>query len=77
MEKNYEGEKTINTEIRKSAKYDRNNWINKQIENGTWEEIKRFRKGTSKKHVGVRNLDGVVGSVAERAEKIAEYFEKV
>ena len=77
IDNDYEGEMKLNTEIRKSAKYDRSTWINKQIENGTWQELKRFRKGTTRKHVGVRNLNGVIGSVAERAETLAEYFEKV
>ena len=39
--------------------------------------MKKLRRGVTTKHAGVRNLRGELTSTAERAETLAEYFEKV
>ena len=76
-EGNYTVEKQVNREVRASAKADRKAFLEAELAGGSWKSIQRLRKGPGKKYTGIKNPEGTLVDLSERAETLAEYFEKV
>ena len=69
----------LNTEIKKSARRDRANWISNAITTGSWEEIKKFKR-KRKINISSRRLNdenGVQVESSQRADTFATHLETV
>ena len=70
-------EKELNKEIRAAARRDRRAWLDDSLASGSWSAIRRLRQGKPKKHTTIQDQNGTFVSTAERADTLADYFEKV
>ena len=73
----FEREKLLNKDVRRAARTDRRHRLEEEVASGSWSSVRSLRKGNRIKHAGVRNLEGVLTGTGERAETLADYFEKV
>lgn len=74
---NYPFEKVLSSQVRASAKKDRRTYLETELENGSWKSIRRLLQGPAKKHPGIKILQCELVDSGERAETLAEYFEKI
>ena len=74
---NWNVEKQLQKEVKKSAKKDRSNWLEDLASSGDWKSIKKLRRGRIVKQGRLKNTDGEFVSSELRAETLAEHLEKV
>ena len=74
---NHEAEKVLNKQIRQAARADRRAWLLDELKGGTWKAVRKLKQGERTNHASVRNLQGELMPTSERADTLAEYFEKV
>ena len=75
-EGNYSVENQLAREVRASAKADRKSFLEVELAGGSWKSIQRLRKGPGKNYNGIKNSDGELVDLSQRAESLAEYFQK-
>ena len=63
--------------VKAPVKHDRSKWLDKLLQDGNWGEIRKLRKGFKLQQGRLRNMDGELVSSEERAETLAEYYEKI
>ena len=73
----YELEKQLNKEVRKAARADRREWLLQELSGGSWSAVRKLRQGPRTMHASVKNMEGELMPTDQRAETLAEYFEKV
>eukprot|EP00973_Karenia_brevis_P041415 5730202-Karenia_brevis.AAC.1 len=56
---------------------DRSYWLENMLQSGSWEGIKKFRKGFKSQLGKLRNLEGMLVESDARSDTMAEYFHKV
>ena len=74
---NYDDERKLHKQIRGCIKDNKKKWLNDQLSGGGWGAIKSLKKGPTKKPMQVRGADNMLVSSEERADTLADYFEKV
>ena len=74
---NWNLEKQLRNDVKKSAKDDRSKWLEDLVSSGDWKSVKQLRKGRRVKQGRLRNTEGVLVSSELRAETLAEHLEKV
>ena len=70
-------EKQMHSLVKASVKQDRSNWLDKLLAEGNWDEVRKLRKGFKPNQGRLRNLQSELVSSEERAETLAEYYEKI
>ena len=58
-------------------KYDCRDYLDKFAGVGTWADLKKLRQGVSRMKGRLRNLEGVFVENDQKAETLADYFERV
>ena len=74
---NWNLEKQLRSDVKKSAKDDRSKWLEDLVSSGDWKSVKQLRKGRHVKQGRLRNAEGVLVSSELRAETLAEHLEKI
>jgi len=67
----------LTRKVRACAKDDRRQWLDHLVESGEWNRVRALRKGFAPKPSKLKDLDGHVVDNTQRAETMAEYYEKV
>ena len=67
----------MNREIKQWARYDRKQWLLGILDDGTWSSIKKHRRGFVPKLGRMRNMAGELVESEQKAETMADYFEKI
>ena len=75
-ENNFDHERILNREIKQWARYDRKQWLLGILDDDTWSSIKKHRRGFKPKLRRMRNMAGEPVESEQKAETIADYFEK-
>lgn len=70
-------EKQLTKKVRASVEKDRGVWLDSLLENGSWDSIRKLRKGRMVKQGRLRAADGTVIPSSSRAERLAEHLETV
>ncbi len=65
----------LTNRIKKNVKNDRSHWLDDAHTNGSWDEVRKQRRGKRIQHGGLKNSHGIVAGVEQRAETVASYFE--
>ena len=73
----YAAEKRLSKAARKRAQKDRAKWLDAQVSDGSWSAIRKLRRPRGVSGRPLKNTQGQVVESAQRAETVAEYFEKV
>ena len=76
-DKNYVLETSLNKLIKKSVRLDRKSWLQKQLSDNNWSEIKKLRKGSPAQQGRLQNQFGVSVSSEHRSETMAHHFETI
>ena len=63
--------------IKKSAKSDRKKWLEDLAGSGSWKDVRYLRSPNKSFQGRLRNLQGDIVFSDQRAESMAEYFEKI
>ena len=63
--------------VKRSAKNDRRRWLEDLVQTGEWSQIRKCRKGFAPKPSKLKNMQGEVVESTQRADTMAEYFERV
>jgi len=67
----------LKAEVRKSVKKDRRRWLDELVESGEWSKVRQLRKGFKPQPSKLKNSTGEVVDSIDRAETLADYYEKV
>ena len=70
-------EKQLNAAITKSAKRDKDAWLNDLAGSGDWAQVRKLRRGFKPQQGRLKDAGGRFVSSEERAQTIAEYLETV
>ncbi|CAK0815476.1 unnamed protein product, partial [Prorocentrum cordatum] len=70
-------ERALNTEVKRSIKKDRDQWLTSLLEKGPWDQVKDLHKGVHHRQGRLKNMLGRFVSSEDQAETLAEYVEKV
>ena len=73
----WEEETRLNKEIRAATRRDRETWLNGMVASGDWQSVRKLRVGVAAKHGRMQNLNGELVDSSERAETLADFYEKV
>ena len=71
----YATEVFYNKKIRRSSVLDRASWLNRLINDGSWDQLKRLRSKPFKSIGRLRNMNGDVVASNEKAHALADHFE--
>ena len=71
------GAKILLNDIKRAAKADRRQWLQTLAGSGDWSQLRLLRKGKSVARGRLRDREGAVVPSDEKAETLAEYFDKV
>ena len=63
--------------IKASVKRDKKKWLDLQLVGGKWNAVRALRKGPPKKPIQIRNKHGQLVDSTQRADTLADYFEKI
>ena len=74
---NYEEESKLNKLISRSAKHDKQVYLEVELSTGKWDAIKKLRRGTVVKHTNLRNASGQLVETSERPDTMAQYFASI
>ena len=77
IRKDWDHEKYMNKLIKYSVKIDRSLWLNDLISNASWTQIRKLRKPPKNAQGRLLNIHGDHVFTNERAETLAEYYEKM
>ena len=72
----YQSEKILNKQVRSSGKKDRADWLEKYVSSGNWDAVRYLRKPRTVKHAAIQRPDGTLSDTAERADVMADFFER-
>ena len=67
----------MNKLIKQSAKADRQNWLQEQLQSGNWAAVKRYRQGFRPPPGRLQDAAGELVDTSSRADTMATYFETV
>ena len=73
---NWEEVKQLNKQIKKSIRADKRNTRIKYLEEELWYDLKKAKMGYLPKHTKLTKPNGEVAKSTERAEVLADFFEK-
>ena len=71
----HDRERLLTKRIKKNIKNDRSQWLDDALANGSWDEVRKLRRGKKLQQGGLKNSQGVVTGVEQRAETLASYLE--
>ena len=73
----HEEEKRLHKEIRRMARKDRTEWIDRMLANGSWEQIKKIRQPKKVQHGRLRDRRNELVESDKWSDTMAEYLESV
>jgi hypothetical protein len=73
----YRNEQELHKEVRKAAKADRSRWLDKLLEDGDWQQIRKLRKPRGMRGGRLRNIDGEIVESTEWPDTMADHLEHI
>ena len=70
-------EQWLNTSIKKAVRRDKRKWLDSQLQGGSWAATKALRKAPGKTPIAIKNTAGEPVESDQRADTLADYFEKI
>ena len=72
-----ENERRLHKEVRKAAKLDRTRWLDKLLEEGDWQQIKKIRQPRRLRSGRLKDASGELVESSEWADTMADHLETV
>ena len=73
----YENELRLHKEVRKAAKLDRTRWLDKLLEDGDWQQIRKIRQLRKLRGGRLRNAKGELVESSEWPDTMADHLEHI
>ena len=74
---NWDEENELNSAVKRSVQHDRRDWLNDQIDGGSWWAVGSGYRRAPKEPVQIRNNQGDLVDSEQHADRLAEYFEAI